>query len=618
MKRIFVLFLIGLNSWCIAQNDEIVVTIGKNEITFGEIMYAYQKNRDTSEAIAYDSLRDYLEQYVDFKLRVTEAYALGMHQEPNFQEELKSYIDQVKKPYLENPNLEESKLKSIYNRYKWELNASHILLKVDPMASPKDTIAAYQKLDSIRTLAQSTKTFAELAKANSQDGSARKGGELGWFTAFHMVAPFEDAAYGLEVGDVSKVFRTRFGYHIMILNDKRPSKGRVRSSHIYFAKSIHGSELAKQKAKMYYDSIQAGADWDLIAKRHSDDKNSSRNGGMLPLAGVKQLPDDFFSEIYKLDSIGETSLPFETSSGWHIARLEEIEPLFEFEFKKKEITYLLERSGRNEFSQSEVIDYLKSQPSYIQNTEFLNARFSSADIDAQKLEKETAFEYEQVKVSWNDFLKSPEKGQNDLSSRDAYKQFEGRRIIEIEEGLATTKYPEYGYLLKEFEEGLLLFEIMQLEIWEPSGENTKGIEEYYQTNIHLYKGLELTGQDVKAESKVLSNLFDKVKDTNVLDRGKLVSEFSGVELKIAKSTRMAREIPNFDSSNLSPNRWIRTDEKTLMFVEGINEIVLPFEACRGQVLADYQDYLTEEWIKNLRDQYKIKINEKKLKQLVTR
>ena len=233
MKGIAILILLIFQQNLFSQKANPIVTIDNLSISYEELIYTYQKNRDTTQALSYDSLRSYLEQYIEFKLKVLEAYDLGLDQKPSFQDELQSYISQVKKPYLENSSLEEAKLKAIYKRLQWEVNAAHILIKVDPMTPPRDTLLAFNKLDSIRRLVTDSRSFSILAKQNSQDGSARRGGDLGWFTAFHMVSPFEDAAYALNVGEVSQVFRTRFGFHILMLNDKEQLKAKF-VFHIYF------------------------------------------------------------------------------------------------------------------------------------------------------------------------------------------------------------------------------------------------------------------------------------------------------------------------------------------------------------------------------------------------
>ncbi len=615
MKRIIILFFLLSYQGLKAQRDVVIATIDEQPITNGELFYAYQKNRDTTRAINYDSIRAYLDQYIDFKMKVEEAYDQGLHTQPTFQQELEGYISQVKKPYLENPALEETRLEAIYSRLQYEVNAAHILLKVDPMAVPQDTLQAYKKLDSIRSLATNTDEFATLARKNSQDGSARKGGDLGWFTAFHMVAPFEDAAFDLEVGQVSDVFRTRFGYHIMILKNKRSTRGKLQASHIYFAKNMHGNSLAEQKARVFYDSIQKGGSWDLIAQSQSDDKRTAVNGGKLPLAGIRQLPDDFFDEIYKIKNIGDISRPFETATGWHIARLDDVEPLLDYKFKKEEIAYQLQRSGRNEFNEEEVIKNLKSQPSFVQ--EDLEGMLSLALANPSKLKKTIAFSYEGMSVKWSEFLKSDE-GYTSLDKlKSAYYQFEQERILAIEDSIAPKKYPDYGYLLQEFEEGLLLFEIMQLKVWGPSSTDSLGLKKYFEANRKKYTDTKLSGEVLSTEPGIISSMHPALKPKNSFSRSQLVSQFAGSELKIAKSTRVGREIPNFDSETIKPNSWIQLDEKALMFVEEIEEVLLTLDQCRGIVLADFQDQLTKDWVKELREERKIKVQEKKLKQLVT-
>ena len=501
---------------------------------------------------------------------------------------------------------------------QWEVNAAHILIKVDPMTPPRDTLLAFNKLDSIRRLVTDSRSFSILAKQNSQDGSARRGGDLGWFTAFHMVSPFEDTAYALNVGEVSQVFRTRFGFHILMLNDKRATKGKIRVSHIYFAKNIHGNALARQKARIFYDSIQSGASWNLIAQSQSDDQRTRGICGMLPLAGIRQLPDDFFSAIYKLQNEGDISEPFETSTGWHIAKLEEVEPLLEYEIKKDEIAYLLKRSGRNEYTEEEVIRNLKSEFGYIQNFQDINLELDRLSSQVDNFIGKVAFTYENVKVLWQDFIQDAELNTDSSNLKKQYQQFETQKILAIENSLLGSKYPEYGFLLQEFEEGLLLFEVLQKKVWEIAYEDSVGLKKFFEMKAEKYTKPELNGQIISTSESNLDALFEQVKSKTKFSRSDLVTRFNGGELKIAKPRISAIEIPNFESENIGKNTWIKLDNKRLMFIDDIIRKPTTLEQSRGLVMADFQDYLTSEWVFKLKDKRRIKIFDKKLRKLINR
>ncbi|HEY9116343.1 MAG TPA: peptidylprolyl isomerase, partial [Roseivirga sp.] len=308
------LTILGLTLICAKAKSQVVATIDDTYITADELLYAFNKNRNKGTPIILDSLETYLEQYINFKLKVRAARKLGLDTPRIFQEELKGYLSQIKKPYLENPEAEEAIIRETYNRMKIDINASHILIKVAPTANPQDTLKAFQFLDSLRNTIESKQEFEKMARQYSQDGSAQLGGNLGWFTAMHMVAPFEDGAYNTAVGQVSEIVRSSFGYHLIYVNDRRENKGKVKTSHIFFTKQ-RGSQAARLKALEVYDSLERGSNWVEMVRKYSDDQGTREDAGRLPWAGLKQLPDEFLAIAYSIDSIGKYSEPAETQYG---------------------------------------------------------------------------------------------------------------------------------------------------------------------------------------------------------------------------------------------------------------------------------------------------------------
>lgn len=607
-----------------------VATINGEPIDQAEFLYAFNKNRNQAEPITLDSLEAYLEQYINFKLKVSDARTLGLDTTKAFKEELEGYISQIRKPYLENPKAEEELLQETYKHMQTDVNASHILIKVPATALPADTLKAYNFLDSLKQTIDSRAEFEEMAKRFSQDGSAQSGGTLGWFTAMQMVAPFEDGAYDTPVGELSEIVRSSFGYHLIYVNDKRENRGKVLTSHIFFTKQRGNSE-ALEMAQMVYDSLQNGGDWEMLARKYSDDSGTKTDGGRLPWARVKQLPDEFLEIAYAISERGEYTEPKETQYGWHIIKLNDVQPLEAYEVKKGEIAMLLKRMGRNTLEEEKLISKLKKENSFSQSLDYLNELLnelsltSTSDASKSEVAERILFQHGKNSVYVKSFLEALpsfkiQYSQSQLA--DLYKKFEKDYIIAYEDSIATEKYPEYRFLMKEYEEGLLLFEIMQQKVWGKSVLDSLGLQSFYQSNLkdyHIDERVEcLCTNSPSAEMKqqlsrlrIPTDSLSKAEDYIAHQLG----ETEGVELKIAKRTLLASDFSNFEAVKNSTGQWFEPNslDAYCLIQSKLPAGPQPLEEIKGIVMSGYQRELDEEWIKDLRNSVKIKINKKALK-----
>ena len=628
-------FLLSILLLCPAlayqAQDVLIAKIDDYEIRSGELLYTYQKNRASSEIIEYDSLEKYLEQYINFKLKVIEARAQGYDTISVLKEELQGYVSQIRKPYLDNEEATDKLIRETYNRMHMEIDASHILINVKTDASPKDTLKAYQLIDSLRLAVTSREQFEELAKSFSQDGSAQLGGNLGWFSAMDMVSPFEDAAYKTATGEVSAITKTRFGYHIVYINRKRTSRGKLKTSHIFFNTQNRSESQVKVLANSVYDSLKAGAKWNDMTRRYSDDNRTKMQGGQLPLARIKQLPDDFMDIAYSIKEIGDISKPSKTQFGWHIIRLDQVVPTPTFDEVEADITESLKRSGRNSLNEEQLIKKLKSENEFLKYGQTLKqviSALATLNKDSISILKEQALLAMKAKVikvkDFVDFLPS----QNIALGKDMlyslYQEFEKNSILAYEDSLAPTKYPEYGYLLKEYQEGLLLFEIMQKEVWNKGIEDTLGAKTYYLKNIDQYQvEKRLRVQSVSGLDSVKINNLKAVKsqvNVEVPIDSLAKKHFSEEELgllKIVKKTIKASEIGSFETTELKSGSWLENTGTGEHYY--IDEVIpagpYKYEEIRGLVISDFQDYLNQEWIKELRKKRQVKVYRKVLKNI---
>lgn len=623
MKKFIFLFLIA-GQTLFAQKinkDDLVAHIGKQSISKAELKYAFNKNRNEESLVTLDSLKSYLDNYINFKLKVYEAQKRGLDTTTAFKSELSGYLNQLKKPYEEGFD-QETLAKEAYNRMQWEVKASHILLKIDANASPKDTLAVFQKLDSIKGQITDQASFESWARKASQDGSARKGGDLGWFSAFAMVYPFETAAFETTKGNTSQIIRSQFGYHLVFVTDKRKARGRIRTSHIFLSNRTRADEAAKQLAAALYDSLKAGSTWQDLVIKYSDDVQSKSKNGALPFADARQLPPTYFDAAYALKE-GAITPPIQTSYGWHIIRLDKKEALPAFEQIKTQLEQQVARSGRNKLKELEVLKKLKAQYHFTPNPAFdsllIKLDERAAIDELGRLSEETLF-----KIGNKDVLAQAliqEKAKVKLGTyRALYPPFEKEQILAYADSAAPYDYPAYGFLRQEYREGLLLFEIMQYQVWNKAIEDSLGQQRFYESNLSNYKR-EASINLYEISSNNTSSIDDIQKQLNALrddERGAFAESFKNDELKIAKKIVALSELASFEGFNSAQGALYRQHDN-LLLLNG-DEVAAGYfaiEEIRGRVIADFQEKLDKDFINQLRKQTKLRINKKALKQLLS-
>jgi peptidyl-prolyl cis-trans isomerase SurA len=357
--------LFGATASFAQEKDPILLTVDGQNVSLSEFEAVYRKNNREATVDPAD-LKEYLELYINFRLKVREAEALGLDTLKKFIEELKGYQKQLAKPYLTDKNVSEALIKEAYERMKQDVSASHILLKVGPDALPKDTLAVYNRIVELRNAALKG-DFEALARKNSEDPSAAEnGGNLGWFSAMRMVYPFETAAFTTPVGQISQPVRTRFGYHILKINGKRDALGELKVAHIMLktGKEATAEDVAKAKEKaLEVKGILAKglSTFEELATKYSEDKGSSVKGGELPQFGSGRMVAAFEKAAFALKEIGDVSEPIETEYGWHIIKLLQRIPVPTFEATKDDLTAKVSKDSRSQLTRTVVIDRVKKK-----------------------------------------------------------------------------------------------------------------------------------------------------------------------------------------------------------------------------------------------------------------
>lgn len=636
MLRILILLLFITANFVQAYQSEIeIASINDEPLFSGEFLYSFNKNRTYGTPVTEDTLTHYLQQFINFKLKVKEAQSFGIDTSANFLSEYNSYINQIKKPYLQNQSLDEELIKEAYYRLQSELNVAHILVRIPKSPSPSDTLSAFNKIATLRKRAISGEDFGALAKKNSEDGSASVSGELGYFTAFAMVYPFETAAYETEIGAISEIVKTQFGYHIIKVLDKREARGRLKTAHVFISESNKSPIRANELIQQAYDSLLNGGDWRAICATFSEDTNSNLKGGSLPFYGVGQFPEPLLNEGFKLDSVGQFSAPVKSKFGWHILKLEAKEPIKPLNEIRSTLANNVKRSGRNQSDKDVLIKKLKNENGFDQNADLVNNLINSlglSDSISTRPIGTVIFNIGSDPIYDNDFINYLIKSSQEQSiSTNAlwslYKQFEYNELIKYEEALIPTKYPEHQYLINEYREGIMLFEIMENKVWNKAIEDSVGLIEYYENNRKNYPAkkrlevyvIELESIDLK--SKILA--LDVNSRTNTDVNSVLDENLSSQEmalLKIVKRRFEQDEIPILAKSSWKPRSFITdsTGSKIYWVDRIIPEGYFELNEIKGLVISDYQDALDQAWISRLRKNNKIKINKKAVSSLVVK
>lgn len=492
-------------------SDPVLLTIGGKPTTLGEFNQVYRKNllvADTTGGTA--TPRQYLDLFVNYKLKVRAAEARGIDTTQAFRDELATYRQQAAQSFLTDKAATESLFREAYERMKEEINASHILISVPANAAPADTLAAYQKAMGLRERLLKGEEFATLAKANSGDASvAQNGGNLGWFTALQMVYPFENAAYRLDKGKVSMPVRTEFGYHLVRVNDRRAAQGKVKVAHILVRLAPNASQpdqaAAKTKIDEAYAALQRNEPFERVVKQYTDDATSRSTGGVLQPFGTGQMIGPFENAAFGLKKVGAYSAPFLTTYGWHIVKLLEKLPLEPYEQLSGVIRQKVQADGRSSLGKQVTLARLKRENGFTENSAVLNDVLAAPapglsegkfvpDLNGP-LAGKTLFTLGGQPVPVRRFFEFVRKKANEPQAgadaqallREHYGQFVEDENFRYEESNLEQKNPDFKALVQEFHDGILLFQVMETDVLNKSLSDSTGQVAYFQRNQTKYR-----------------------------------------------------------------------------------------------------------------------------------
>ncbi|MGF7139017.1 peptidylprolyl isomerase [Roseimarinus sediminis] len=643
MKRYLSFLLFMLLATTLLAGKNVIVTISDHQFTLDEYERIYRKNNtQLNDERDVKSPKEYLDLFVNYKLKVIEAENKGYDTIQAFIDELEGYRKELAKPYLTDVSFTDSMVKTAYFRTINHVKASHILLNVAPNASPEDTLQIYQRIIDIRNQALSgEKTFAELAVAFSEDPSAQTNmGDLGYFKAFNMITEFENTAYNTPVGEISMPVRTQYGYHIIQVNDLKRNEGEVKVAHIMkmFNNRNEVNEAIDQQYKKEADSLYQllldGADFAELAAKHSDDRGSKNNGGEMQWISETFSVKPFVEAAFALEDSGSIAPPVRTPYGWHIIKMIDRRPPPKFEDIKEELTQKVKADpARSKHSQLLFINKLKENYGYESYAENLAKLNESLDTAGQTLNyfPEVLVGLPLYKVgdsvfttqSFIDYLtgKKVKAPYAALRIKDQLKKYNDDVLIQYEDSKLEAKYPEFAQIMEEYHDGMLLFAIMQDEVWDRAVEDTLGLESYYQNNKGTYlwekhfDGLLIECETAEAASQCRQLIDQGFNTAESLKNEIQNAGTEGVKIETGKWEKGDNEMIDFLHFNVpQPDR--ADAEKVFthgMLVEAGKAKTL--DEARGLYISDYQQLLEEAWIAQLREQHPVKVNKRLLKKV---
>jgi len=643
MKKITLFFTITFFTATIfaQQSNDILMTVGQKKVTADEFYHIYKKNN--SDNLNKESLDEYLELFKNFKLKVVEAESLKMDTSKAFINELSGYRTQLAKPYLtENKKIEEL-IKEAYNRSKNEFKLDIIFIKVSQNASEKDTTLAYEKVLKIRDRIIQGEDFEKVAIETSDDRAVAKNkGHLSFLPALKMPYSIQSFVINTKKGTFSQPIRTNYGYYIVKLADKRKAKGFYKVAHIMISTSnkMTKDELKSKKEKIdsIYSRIMTGDRFEDLVK-FSDDKGTAKKGGELPEFTTRKMVPEFENAAFALKHSGDISKPIKTNFGWHIIKLIKKRPQDSFEKQKDNLRKMIEKdTKRKEIIKYYVTKKLKSdynfketgEYSYIANivdTSVFNKNWKMQignfkGINIFSLEKK---EYTDIDLGY--FIeKTQKRTKQDLNIfiNNMYNDFIYETLVETEQSKLEDNNIEFKYLMQEYHDGMLLFDLMKKEIWDKASEDSIGLKKFFKSNANKYNNqIDFDISVFKYDSQETSDLSIKLlnRSRKKYHDEKLVSVVNkkGGNLKLLESGSFSkgeniyadRILKINDNNNLKKNQKIVTypTENIFIYLNGTKKSkIKPFNEIKGLVISDYQNYIEKKWLKELSNKHKININ----------
>ena len=633
----------------LAQDDKVLFTVGDDQVTVSEFTYIYEKNNREKALYDKESLEEYLELYSNFKLKVHQAKELGMNQAESYKAELAGYRRQLADSYVIDREVNDQMVEQLYERNKLDVHLKHILIPLKRKASSADEKLALDKLTQVNMALNAGTKFEEVAIEMSEDkGSSSNGGDVGYMTSGlpDGYVELEEAMYNTPVGSHVGPIRTDFGYHWVKVEDTRPARGRIELSHILVRKKNKGQTTndPKELIDAMYNALKINPElFEDVVRTSSQDEKTKNAKGYLGYIGIGQYEKTFEDAAFSLTENGQISMPIETSTGYHIIkRISKKSPDSRDQIAAK-IKDRRNTGERFNLQKVKVVKQIQEESGFQTDSDALKQFLEPLGNDFFDFNWTTP-EYDEIPLfnyadrvatikTFGEYVKKNNKirirGKNRgiaETVNELYQNYIGDEAIAYVESQLEDRYLEFKNLLREYEEGILLFEITKNAVWDKASTDTAGLKRYYTLNQNKYiwePRADISSYSIRSVDTDLLNQIIAFAQSNSPEETKKRFNTGQTELVMHQSSTVER------SSDLAKGVLFKVGTMTEPDVnQGLRitrfkkvEGVYPaskksLKESRGYVISDYQDQLEREWIADLRERYDVNINKRVLRSLI--
>ena len=641
------ILLCGLAVYGQSEQD-ILFKVEDIEVPVSEFEYIYEKNNRDGADYTEFSLREYLDLYAKFKLKVKKARDLQLDTISALNAELAGYRTQLAKSYLNDREVTDRLTKEAYDRMQTDVRIAHILFRVPRNAPSSVEDAVLNQARHAYERIEGGAGFADIALEVSNDKATRdNGGDMGFLTAMLPSGFYEmeSTMYDLEVGEVSEPVRTTIGYHILKVLEKRPARGKVEIAHILARVNDNPPNEASAMSKIngIHKRLLEGASFEEIAKDNSDDSRTAVRGGYIGKIGINSYDPVFEQAAFSLENPGDISEPIRSKVGWHIIKLIQKVPMGSYNDEKRKLEAAMAGDERMEIARVEMLKRIKEESGFAVDTvllkvytselgeEFQSFKWNKPDMPEQQLitfkdgSVKTTDEFSEYLLA-NARIRMRAQGNEtaEATALSMFEDFADDACISYEEKHLTEKYPEFSALMREYEEGILLFEVTKMMVWDKASTDTAGLKAFHEKNEGEYMWPErarvITYTVDTQDEKVSMKAYKRASELSTEDWAAEVEKDdakAGYEEKKMLKAAVEERGWKWEEGYVTP---LMTDPNFGASFSIITELLSPepkkLSEARGYVIADYQDYLEKEWVRSLTEEYEVLVNEELLESLI--
>jgi peptidyl-prolyl cis-trans isomerase SurA len=642
--------LLTLSAVAQSANDPVLFTVENTPVHVSEFTYIYSKTNGKNADFSKKSLDEYLDLYTKFKLKVQKAKDMRLDTVSQLKEELNGYRKQLADSYLIDKAVTEKLLLEAYERIKQDVDVSHVLVMLKPEATPADTLVAFQRALDIKKRLDSGDPFEVVAREMSDDKSAaRNGGNIGFITAVFPSGLYalENAAYTLQEGKISNPLRSNAGYHIIKVNARRPARGEVEVAHILIRKTENDRAIAKSRIDSIYQVLKTGGDFDKMAQSLSEDAPTAQRNGYIGFISINRYERSFEEAAFNVKKDGEYSMPFESSVGWHIIKRISKKDIQPYSTEKSRLDNAIRKDGRFDQAKTAMLERIKRDAKFTEYPAVLNTfistladtfvtfKWKAPEVKSPELLFKMGKDFKVTLGDFTDYLgragatrvRQAKAGDVQKAAQALYQEFVNEQCMKYEETQLEAKYPDFKSLMREYEEGILLFEATKVLVWDKASEDSLGLAKFFETIKGKYRWEDRAVSSVYRISIENKDQVDAIRAYAQDHSADEVKAKFNTEEKILVNVE-SRSFEKGKSQELKSVEWKKgamgpVDEnartKTIRFLK-IEELLPPADKtlaeARGYIVADYQDTLERKWVDELKNTYKVKVNDKVLESLV--